>query len=66
VEVQIIVSADGRINGMLLSDNRTLSGNTSKTSGERVDSDTASTSASKAKQSNPSSSGRALVSLMLF
>jgi hypothetical protein len=57
VEVQIIVSADGRINGMLLSDSRRLSGNTMNTSGEGKDSDTTSTSTSKAKQNNTTSSG---------
>lgn len=60
MEVQIIVSSDDRINGMLLTDTRKLTGNAQNTSNKGIDNDTtsASTSSSRAKQSDSSTTGR--------
>ena len=60
MEVQIIVSSDDRINGMLLTDTRKLTGNAQNTSDKGIDNDTtsASTSSSRAKQSDSSTTGR--------
>lgn len=54
MEVQIIVSTDDRINGMLLTDNRTPIEKTSDTTEEGINSDSTSSSTSTAKQSKSS------------
>ena len=58
MEVQIIVSSDDRINGMLLTDTRKLTGNAQNTSNKGIDNDTTSASSSRAKQSDSSTTGR--------